>query len=91
MTDDIEMREAQLVYVELETRWNDEQQRNPKLMRELDQAEDRLIKLFMNDWAPRPVMTRAWSDYRRILLRSCGRRNRADNRHRGVPPVSQDF
>ena len=89
MTDDIEMREAQLVYVELETRWNDERERNPKLMRELGRAEDRLIKLFMNGWAPRPVMPRAWSDYR--LMRSCGRRNRADNRRCGVPSVSEDF
>jgi hypothetical protein len=70
---DIEMREAQIVFVELEARWSDERQRNPKLMHSVEEAEGRLIKLFMDGWAERPMMALAYSHYRRILLRACGR------------------
>jgi hypothetical protein len=73
---DIEMREAQLVFVELERQWSDERQKSPKLKREVDKAEDRLMKPFMNDRAERPVMASAWSHHRRILLQSCGRKVR---------------
>jgi hypothetical protein len=76
VTEDIEMREAQLVFVQIESRWSDERQKSPKLRREFEKAEDRLMKLFMNDWAERPVMAPALSHYRRILLLSCGRKVR---------------
>ncbi len=91
MSDEIEMREAQLVFVELETRWNDERQRTPALMHELEKAEKRLIELFMDGWAPRPVMASAWSHYRRILLHSCGGKKKTDNRRSSVPRLSEEF
>ncbi len=40
MSEDIELREAQLVFVQLQAWWSDERQRNPKLMREIEQAEE---------------------------------------------------
>jgi len=79
---DIEMREAQIVFLELESRWNDERQRSPKLMREVEQAEGRLMRLFMDGWAEHPVMASAWSHYRRMLLRSCGRNKQIRQRCR---------
>jgi hypothetical protein len=37
---EIEMREAQLVFVELESQWDDERNRNFALMRELETARE---------------------------------------------------
>ena len=85
MTEDIEMREAQLVFVELETQWNDERERDSELMRKVEAAENRLMALFTDNWAPRPVMALAWSHYRRILLRSCGRKDKPDSARRARP------
>jgi hypothetical protein len=80
VSEDIELREAQLVFVQLEARWSDERQKSPKLRREVEKAGDRLMKLFMNDWAERPMMASAWSHYRRILLLSSGRKVRTWSR-----------
>lgn len=76
--DDVEIREAQLVFVNLECRWVDERNRNPRLMRELDRAEKRLIVLFMDEWRERGggarMMAKAYAEYRKTLLHH-GKRN----------------
>lgn len=51
--DDIEMREAQLVLVSLQQRWDDERNRSFALIGELDAAERRLLALFSTEWAKR--------------------------------------
>jgi len=81
---DIDLREAQLVFAELETRWNDERQRTPRLMREVEEAEGKLIKLFMDGWAEHPKMALAYAHYRALLLKTCGRRGNPDNARRGA-------
>ncbi len=50
---EIEMREAQLVFVELESQWDDEGNRTFALMRELETAENRLVTTFMGEWRDR--------------------------------------
>lgn len=80
MTDDIEMREAQLVFVELEKQWDAEENRTFALMRELDAAENRLIAAFMNEWRDRggdiKVMRVAYSHFRKRLLCAVGKRKK---------------
>ena len=56
MTEDIEMREAQLVFVELEKQWNDEENRSFGLMRELEAAENRVMAAFMDEWRDRAAL-----------------------------------
>jgi hypothetical protein len=50
---EIEMREAQLVFVELESQWDAEENRTYALMRELEAAEYRLVATFMDEWRDR--------------------------------------
>jgi hypothetical protein len=70
--DDVDIREAQLVFVNLQSRWDVVANRDPKLMRELEDAENRLIALFMDEWADRGGDRRtiavAYASYRRALL-----------------------
>ncbi|MGO9087822.1 MAG: hypothetical protein ACLQBK_21605 [Candidatus Sulfotelmatobacter sp.] len=86
MTDGIEMREAQLVFVELEKLWDAEENRTFALMRELEAAENRLIAAFMDEWRDRggdPKMMRlAYSHFRKRLLRA------ADKRKKNRPGLS---
>ena len=71
--DDIEMREAQLVLVSLQQRWDDERNRSFALIGELDAAERRLLALFSTEWAKRGgdrrTINRAYSEYRKMLTR----------------------
>ena len=71
---EIEMREAQLVFIELESQWNDEVNRTFTLMRELETAENRLVATFMNEWRDRggdlKMMRLAYSHFRKRLLRA---------------------
>jgi hypothetical protein len=77
---EIEMREAQLVFVELENQWDDEGNRNFALMRELETAENRLVATFMDEWRDRggnlKMMRLAYSHFRRRLLRAAGNRKK---------------
>jgi hypothetical protein len=70
--DDLELREAQLVFVDLECRWTHEKNRNPRLMRALEKAENRLLSLFTDEWrdrgGDRRMMALAYSHYRKTLL-----------------------
>jgi len=72
MIEDIEMRESQLVFVELQCRWDAEENRTYVLMRQLEDAENRLIALFMGGWrergGDRRMMALAYAHYRRTLL-----------------------
>lgn len=47
-----------------------------RLMRELENAEDRLISSFMNGWSDHATMSFAYSHYRRALLR-CIQKNKS--------------
>ncbi len=71
--DDIEMREAQLVLVFLQQRWDGGQNRSFALMDELNAAEKRLLALFSMEWAKRGGERRtinlAYSHYRKRLMR----------------------
>ncbi len=71
--DDIEMREAQLVLVSLQQRWDDERNRSFALIGELDAAERRLLALFSTEWqkrgGDRRTINRAYSEYRKRLMR----------------------
>jgi hypothetical protein len=73
MMDDIEMREAQLVLVSLQQRWDGGQNRSFALMDELNAAEKRLLSLFSMEWAKRGGERRtinlAYSHYRKRLMR----------------------
>jgi hypothetical protein len=77
---EIEMREAQLVFIELESQWDDEGNRNFDLMRELDTAENRLVATFMNEWRDRGgdtrIMRLAYSHFRKRLLSAAGKRKK---------------
>ena len=80
MTDDIEIREAQLVFVELEKQWDAEENRSFALMRELEAAENRLIAAFMDEWRDRSgdlkMMRFAYSHFRKRLLWAAGKRKK---------------
>ena len=80
MADDIEMREAQLVFVELEKQWDQEENRSFALMRELEAAENRLIAAFMEEWRDRSgdlkMMRSAYSHFRKRLLWAAGKRKK---------------
>ena len=80
MTDDIEMCEAQLVFVELEKQWDDEENRTFALVRELETAENRLIAAFTNEWQDRggdlKMMRLAYSHFRKRLLWAAGKRKK---------------
>ena len=80
MAEDIEMREAQLVLVELEKLWDAEENRTYSLMRELDAAESRLIAAFMDEWRDRggdlKMMRLAYSHFRRRLFWAAGKRKK---------------
>ena len=80
MIEDIEMREAQLVLVELEKQWENEENRTFALMRELEAAENRLIAAFMEDWRDRGgeirMMRLAYSHFRKCLLWAAGKRKK---------------
>lgn len=65
---EVELAEAQLVFINLVAKWEITGQRESALMRELGAAEERLISLFCNGWGPRRLMTQAWSAYRHHLL-----------------------
>jgi hypothetical protein len=71
--DDIEMREAQLVLVSLQQRWDGEHNRSFALMDELNAAERRLLGLFSTEWqkrgGDRRTINRAYSEYRKLLTR----------------------
>jgi len=77
---EIEMREAQLVLVELQKQWDDEENRNFDLMRELETAEKPLIATFMDEWRDRggdlKMMRLAYSHFRKRLLWAAGKRKR---------------
>jgi hypothetical protein len=72
--DDVEMREAQLIFVELQMQWDDEQNCTFALMRELETAENRLVATFMDEWRDRggdlKMMRLAYSHFRKRLLRA---------------------
>jgi hypothetical protein len=78
--DDTEMREAQLVFVELEKQWDDEENRSFALMRELETAENRLVARFMGEWRDRggdlKMMRLAYSHFRKRLLSAAGKRKK---------------
>jgi hypothetical protein len=78
--DDVEMREAQFVLVELEKQWDDEENRSFALMRELEAVENRLIAAFMDEWRDRggdlKMMRLAYSHFRKRLLRAAGKRKK---------------
>ena len=78
VTDDIEMREAQLVLVELQKQWDDEENRTFALMRELETAENRLVATFIDEWRDRggdlKMMRLAYSHFRKRLLWAAGKR-----------------
>lgn len=78
MIEDIEMREAQLVFVELERQLDADDNRTPSLMRELEDAENRLIAAFMDEWRDRGgdqrMMRLAYSHFRKRLLWAAGKR-----------------
>ena len=80
MIDDIEMREAQLVFAELETQWDGEENRSFALMRELETAENRLVATFMDEWRDRggdiKMMRLAYSHFRKRLLWAAGKRKK---------------
>lgn len=69
---DIEVREAQFAFVNLESLWVDVRNRNPRLMRALEEAENRLIAAFMDEWHERGgqplMMAKAYAAYRKALL-----------------------
>jgi|SRR5271156_4128275 len=65
---ELDLREAQINFVNLAAKWELEQNRGPALMWEVNEAELRLIALFMDGWGPRCLMAKAWSAYRRHLL-----------------------
>jgi hypothetical protein len=77
---EIEMREAQLVFVELEKQWEGEENRTFALMREVEVAENRLIAAFMDEWRDRggdlKVMRLAYSHFRKRLLWAAGKRKK---------------
>ncbi|MGA7293903.1 MAG: hypothetical protein WBW53_01275 [Terriglobales bacterium] len=77
---EIEMREAQLVFVELENQWDDERNRKFALMRELETAENRLVETFMDEWQDRggdlKMMRFAYSHFRKRLLWAAGKRKK---------------
>jgi hypothetical protein len=73
---DIEIREAQLTFLSLKVRWAADRRGDVKLIRELENAEDRLISLFMNGWSDHATMSFAYSHYRRALLR-CIEKNKS--------------
>lgn len=77
---EIEMREAQVVFVELEKQWDHEENRSFALMRELEAAENRLIAVFMDEWRDRggdiKVMRVAYSHFRKRLLCAAGKRKK---------------
>jgi hypothetical protein len=77
---EIEMWEAQLVFVELESQWNDEENRTFTLMRELETAENRLVATFMHEWRDRSgdlkMMRFAYSHFRKRLLRTADKRKK---------------
>ena len=87
---EIEMREAQLVFVELESQWDDEENRTFALMRELETAENRLVATFMDEWRDRggdlKMMRLAYSHFRKRLLWAAGKRKKDRPTW-----VSQDF
>jgi len=78
--DDVEMREAQLIFVELEKQWDDDGNRNFALMQELDTAENRLVATFMDEWRDRggdlKMMRLAYSHFRKRLLWAAGKRKK---------------
>jgi outer membrane lipopolysaccharide assembly protein LptE/RlpB len=78
--EDIEMREAQLVLVELEKQWDSVENRTFSLMRELEAAENRLIAAFMDEWRDRggdlKMMRLAYSHFRKRLLWAAGNRKK---------------
>ena len=80
MVEDIEMREAQVVFVELEKQWEDEAHRSFALMRELETAENRLVATFMDEWRDRggdiKMMRLAYSHFRKRLLWAAGKRKK---------------
>jgi hypothetical protein len=65
---DLDLRQAQIEFVNCAARREDKANREPSLMERFNEAELRLIALFMDGWGPRPLMTKAWSAYRRHLL-----------------------
>jgi hypothetical protein len=69
---DIEIREAQFVFVNLECLWIEERNRNPWLMRALEEAENRLRTMFIDEWRERGgkplMMGKAYAAYRKALL-----------------------
>ncbi|MGB6734148.1 MAG: hypothetical protein WBE55_00105 [Candidatus Sulfotelmatobacter sp.] len=75
---EIEIREAQLLFVELENQWDDEENRTFALMRELETAENRLVARFMDEWRDRggdlQMMRLAYSHFRKRLLWATGKR-----------------
>jgi hypothetical protein len=77
---EIEMREAQLVFIELESQWNDEENRTFTLMRELETAENRLLATFIDEWRDRggdlKMMRLAYSHFRKRLQWGAGKRKK---------------
>ena len=77
---EIDIREAQLVFVELESQWDDEGNRNFALMRELETAENRLVATFTDEWRDRggdlKTMRLAYSHFRKRLLWAAGKRKK---------------
>jgi len=75
--DDVEMREAQLVFVTLERQWDDDRNRSFALMNELDEAEKRLIAQFSSEWeergGERRMVSFAYSEFRKRLLWAAGK------------------
>jgi nuclear transport factor 2 (NTF2) superfamily protein len=80
VVEEIEMREAQVVFVELEKQWEDEANRSFALMRELEAAENRLVSVFTDEWRDRggdlKMMRLAYSHFRKRLLWAAGKRKK---------------
>ncbi|MGC2247343.1 MAG: hypothetical protein WA609_12130 [Terriglobales bacterium] len=91
---DIEMREAELVLVELENQWDDVANRTFALMRELETAENRLVATFMDEWRDRGgdlrMMRLAYSHFRKRLLLAAGKKkkDRASFGFSGFPTMT---
>ena len=65
---EVEWQEAQLCFVNAETRWR--AKKDFTEMAEVNRAEERLIRMFMEGALDRVIMRKAWSAYRKALFSS---------------------
>ena len=63
---EIDWQEAHLWLVQAESKW--QAKKDFDITAELNRAEERLIKLFMEGAPNRVIMGKAWSEYRKALF-----------------------